>query len=712
MYRKFVFISLLSASLLCLFFPYGFYAKASARTIIVPDEFSSIQSAIDYASVGDTIFVRNGTYYENVMVNKKVSLVGDGRQDTFIDGNGSGTIIKVTADNVAITGFTIRNGGAEPDESGIYVESSYCSITGNTISGNGLTGVYLNSSSGCFLGENTIADNSGEGVMLFYSSNNTCVGNTVTHNNVGFWLISSPRNNLSHNTMIENRNGGVNLFYSSVNTLANNIITDNDNYGLVLDYSSENNTVTSNVVTGNNGTGVMLGSAFGSTLRNNSMAGNRYNFHKVLAANMQDYIVDVDASNTVNRKPIYYLINEKTLELNFTINPNLGYLALINCTNITVEDINLTENGQGLLLAFSRECNLTRLSILNNHFGVQLYSSIRNCITACHISNNSADGVTLDYCSVDNMVSGNTITNNSIGLYVVHSGTNNNTIANNNVINNDRGVRINSYPENNTVVNNTIIHNGQGITITRQSHHTAIVNNRIENNSLGLSIAHSSANSVYHNNFIGNVVQVNVTASTNNMWDDDYPSGGNFWSDFACADLYSGVYQNVTGSDGIGDKCYIIDENNRDRFPVLGLIDRFFCGIWNGEPLQVQVVSNSTVSSFDLNATEKIISFDVKGETGTGFCRVAVPNVIVEYLWQGNYTILVDGNPQLNLRNWTDTANTYIYFTYLHPEHRVIIIPEFPSAMMLTIFTILIIATTIVTIKKLPLKENSQFRNR
>ena len=56
---------------------------------------------------------------------------------------------------------------------------------------------------------------------------------------------------------------------------------------------------------------------------------------------------------------------------------------------------------------------------------------------------------------------------------------------------------------------------------------------------------------------------------TNNVWDNCYPSGGNFWGDYDGIDLFSGPYQNETGSDGIGDTSYVIDENNVDHYPLM-----------------------------------------------------------------------------------------------------------------------------------------------
>jgi len=68
----------------------------------------------------------------------------------------------------------------------------------------------------------------------------------------------------------------------------------------------------------------------------------------------------------------------------------------------------------------------------------------------------------------------------------------------------------------------------------------------------------SGGNKVYHNYFINNTIQA-IDNGTNNQWDDGYPSGGNYWDDYAGNDIYHGVNQNLTGGDGIGDTPYIIE---------------------------------------------------------------------------------------------------------------------------------------------------------
>ena len=85
--------------------------KAPSTTIIVPDDYATIQEAINNANEGDTVFVRAGTYYEHVVVNKAISLIGEDPSSTIIDGNESGTVVFITADNVDVDGFMIQNGG-------------------------------------------------------------------------------------------------------------------------------------------------------------------------------------------------------------------------------------------------------------------------------------------------------------------------------------------------------------------------------------------------------------------------------------------------------------------------------------------------------------------------------------------------------------------------------------------------------------------------
>jgi parallel beta-helix repeat protein len=169
--------------------------------------FSTIQEAINDNETldGHTIFVEEGVYYENVVVNKSLSLVGENRSTTIIDANGVGHVIEVTADNVKITGFTIRKSGCGcAMKSGVYVKSRQnVNITNNLIIQNGY-GINLDQAHNITIAGNNIADNVDYGVHLLESFNNTIFGNNITSNDIGIYLFFSSNNVIFHNNFINN----------------------------------------------------------------------------------------------------------------------------------------------------------------------------------------------------------------------------------------------------------------------------------------------------------------------------------------------------------------------------------------------------------------------------------------------------------------------------------------------------------------------------
>jgi nitrous oxidase accessory protein NosD len=98
--------------------------KATRKTIIVPDDFPTIQAAINNASAGDTIFVKNGTYHEHITLSKTLALIGEDRK-AIVDGNGTGNIFTVSngAINASIAGFIIQNASC-----GIYIDASFITV--------------------------------------------------------------------------------------------------------------------------------------------------------------------------------------------------------------------------------------------------------------------------------------------------------------------------------------------------------------------------------------------------------------------------------------------------------------------------------------------------------------------------------------------------------------------------------------------------------
>jgi len=145
----------------------------------------------------------------------------------------------------------------------------------------------------------------------------------------------------------------------------------------------------------------------------------------------------------------------------------------------------------------------------------------------------------------------------------------NNTISGNHIADNYEGIHL-YQSSSNSISGNIVTANEDGIYLFNSSNNIIYGNNITANNCAGIEFYSSSNNIIYNNSFVDNTKQVYSYDSTN-VWDNGYPSGGNYWSDYTGDDLLGGSYQNETGSDGIGDASYVIDENNQDYFPLISL---------------------------------------------------------------------------------------------------------------------------------------------
>ena len=152
----------------------------------------------------------------------------------------------------------------------------------------------------------------------------------------------------------------------------------------------------------------------------------------------------------------------------------------------------------------------------------------------------------------------------------------------------------------------------------------------------------------------------------------------------------------------IGEKtALVIRSNMLYAFDPNGRIGTYNYLIeFEGNFYPISLFTNSTISNFSFNESLKEISFNVTGQEGIGFCNITLPNTLVQNLWQGNPTILVDGEQPLQISSWTDGTYTYIYFTYVHSEHEVVIIPEFSSLTILTLFTGVTLSTIMFSRRK------------
>jgi parallel beta-helix repeat protein len=169
-------------------------------------KYSSIQEAINNANEGDTIHVSSGLYYEHLTVDKPLTLNGENKYTTIIDGSDNGTVINVEADNVTVTDFAIQESGCScSDYAGVQVRIYHKNaiLTNNRIVQNGY-GIKLVWANNITIDRNEIAGNS-YGIEILYSSNNTLKANNITANiGDGIRVESSSNNKIFHNKFAEN----------------------------------------------------------------------------------------------------------------------------------------------------------------------------------------------------------------------------------------------------------------------------------------------------------------------------------------------------------------------------------------------------------------------------------------------------------------------------------------------------------------------------
>jgi parallel beta-helix repeat protein len=257
-----------------------------------------IQGLIDNASDGDTIFIPSGMYYENIIINKSISLVGESKETTIIDGCGNGNVTSIVSDWVNINGFTIQNSGDNWFDAGIKIFSNHTLIMDNIISNNNC-GIYLDDyCDNNIITDNNINSNIHDGIFLdYYSDNNIITGNNINSNiHHGIFIRLYSGKNIITGNNISNSDDGIYLWESSGNNITGNNISSNNWYGIYLDDSS-GNIITGNNFSNNIGYGIILDSSNNNIITSNNIlnndkgislhysSGNRITSNKIISNN-------------------------------------------------------------------------------------------------------------------------------------------------------------------------------------------------------------------------------------------------------------------------------------------------------------------------------------------------------------------------------------------------------------------------------------------
>ena len=498
---------------------------------------------------GTTAIQRNNNIYTFTSNLEQASIVIEA-SNIVLDGAGftlQGELYKVNGDNVEIRNLKIISSGVA-----IEIIGSNCKITNNEIHAE-YGGINIRNTNNHVISGNKIDAKVQAGITLGNSSHNIITENTVAASIMvgGVDLVHSNYNTFSKNTI-----HFITLYKSSYNTLdKNNLpqgisIRNKSNYNKITENSiidfneltektiisngsitierSEDNIISSNTII--NSGGISITTSPNNTFKNNAINTTEIGF-KVSGdpqPSISSFINNIDDSNTINGKKIYYLIDKNNLNINPSTYPNIGYLALVNCKQITIENNHL--NTQGILLAWTTNSQITKNDI----------------------SNNQGNGIILNYASNNQITQNNINSNNEAGIHL-------------------------SYSNNNTILSNYITRNQEGLTLLDYSNNNTIKENNITNQNIGIHIRSSSANLILKNNFISNTEQIydfgwegvdqifpGIPLPSENIWDNGYQTGGNYWSNYA--EKYPDAKE--LENSGIWNTPYAIDELNKDNYPL------------------------------------------------------------------------------------------------------------------------------------------------
>ena len=254
-----------------------------------PNNYTTIQEAVTQSINGDTVFVYHDSspYFEHVIIDKSLHLIGENKTTTIIDGENSGDVIIFNADNITLTGFTIQHCGENAkSDAGIESRSDNDIITGNRVILNGAyaIGIFLNGSSHNLVTDNYISENGREGVFLQNAVDCIIRNNLFTHNGHCAVIISySSRNTIIQNNMSENY-ATVSLWPGATeNEIAWNLMQNQEYSGVGIWPGADNNFIHHNYLSNISLYGFIITRAQGNIIANNTIWGSNEAIHLILS---------------------------------------------------------------------------------------------------------------------------------------------------------------------------------------------------------------------------------------------------------------------------------------------------------------------------------------------------------------------------------------------------------------------------------------------
>ena len=489
-----------------------------------PGNYTRIQDAINDSSDGDTVFVYNdhSPYNENIVVSVSISLIGEDKSSTIVDGTDKDDVFRLLKDKIEINGFTIRNGNQPSTRlSGIDIQSCNNSITNNIILNNHI-GIWLSQANNHYnvISNNIIKGSAEEGIWLYASHNNIISNNTIIENTgAGLLLYGSSNCNLvADNNISKNGEEGIYSNGCNNNTIIRNTFTSNTKNGFcglsLIDYNFSNNYFRDNVGGLEIDYSIKRGMIRNNVFINDGYLGLVHN--------------NIFYNNTVNGRPMLFLSNEHDR----VIEGDVGQVLIDNCSNLTLQNLVISHTASAILLDGSENCRVKNNILTFNDVGIYISLSCKNNAILNNKFSQNSNGITI--YSFNNLISENNITFNDNGIFQENYGGNNN-ISYNYFSNNKKAICMNNA-YNCTFKNNIITSNDEGIVLS-EIYDFLIIGNEISDNKKGIYISNlfkDTSSRIINNNFFRNLRHVKFLSTLplfkpskwdSNYWDNYHGSG-------------------------------------------------------------------------------------------------------------------------------------------------------------------------------------------
>jgi len=510
-------------------------AGAGAEPLLVDGrgsgDYSKIQDAINASEAGWEIIVMNGTYRENLVVDRSITLLGDGRP-VLEGGDVSAPVITINASGVVLDGFVIADCREESLNSGaILVLSNGSKILRNTIYGSWSHGGFIRDSADHLITGNLIRDNFGSGVRFAGANRSQINENEILRNGYGIYIESSEYDVIAYNDIGGNGADGIVISQSFGLEITGNAIHNNSENG-VYHIDSHNNLIAANFLQNCKNSGIDVAGSFSALIVANTiercgeMGINLDGTDNIIVS--RNVLSDNDINGVAIRRSDKSTISNNVVRnnrdngislrqdsrnniiANNTISENKRYGLILDESDLNIVQANLIYNNtNGIVMRYSSDCSIVENGVRDNGFGLSLEMVDKVVVSKNEIANSSRDGISLIRCDNSKIWANKIRDSVADGIHMIRST---HTI----------------------VSDNDILGSGEyGIQLLDQSVQNLFLSNLIQDSELG---------GIYLFEGGFNLATFNALIDNNkfNCWDNGEVNrwDGNYYSDHQCNETY------------------------------------------------------------------------------------------------------------------------------------------------------------------------------